>query len=153
MQTNTFHHRKKKSIRIIKRTGKKAKEAEITRLNNGIRLECKQEIEKQIAEKYNGFSVPQNTVSEIVEKYGIDCVQFVLANTIVRGMEGRSVSLRNKEWASSILTEGEWSNTLILKTPTQLFWMDLQTKSETCSMKRTGSTGTAYTGWPSLHSD
>lgn len=41
---------------------KKAKEAEITRLNNGIRLECKQEIEKQIAEKYNGFSVPQNTV-------------------------------------------------------------------------------------------
>ena len=29
---------------------KKAKEAEITRLNNGIRLECKQEIEKQIAE-------------------------------------------------------------------------------------------------------
>ena len=29
--------------------------------------------------------------------------------------EGR-FSLRNKEWASSILTEGEWSNTLILNT-------------------------------------
>ena len=95
---------------------KKAKEAEITRLNNGIRLECKQEIEKQIAEKYNGFSVPQNTVSEIVEKYGIDCVQFVLANTIVQAWKEGRFSLRNKEWASSILTEGEWSNTLILNT-------------------------------------
>lgn len=95
---------------------KKAKEAEITRLNNGIRLECKQEIEKQIAEKYNGFSVPQNTVSEIVEKYGIDCVQFVLANTIVQAWKEGRLSLRNKEWASSILTEGEWSNTLILNT-------------------------------------
>lgn len=29
--------------------------------------------------------------------------------------EGR-FSLRNKEWASSVLTEGEWSNTLILNT-------------------------------------
>lgn len=95
---------------------KKAKEAEITRLNNGIRLECKQEIEKQIAEKYNGFSVPQNTVSEIVEKYGIDCVQFVLANTIVQAWKEGRFSLRNKEWASSVLTEGEWSNTLILNT-------------------------------------
>lgn len=95
---------------------KKAKEAEITRLNNEIRLECKQEIEKQIAEKYNGFSVPQNTVSEIVEKYGIDCVQFVLANTIVQAWKEGRFSLRNKEWASSILTEGEWSNTLILNT-------------------------------------
>lgn len=95
---------------------KKAKEVEITRLNNGIRLECKQEIEKQIAEKYNGFSVPQNTVSEIVEKYGIDCVQFVLANTIVQAWKEGRFSLRNKEWASSILTEGEWSNTLILNT-------------------------------------
>lgn len=95
---------------------KKAKEAEITRLNNGIRLECKQEIEKQIAEKYNGFSVPQNTVSEIVEKYGIDCVKFVLANTIVQAWKEGRFSLRNKEWASSILTEGEWSNTLILNT-------------------------------------
>lgn len=95
---------------------KKAKEAEITRLNNGIRLECKQELEKQIAEKYNGFSVPQNTVSEIVEKYGIDCVQFVLANTIVQAWKEGRFSLRNKEWASSILTEGEWSNTLILNT-------------------------------------
>ena len=95
---------------------KKAKEAEITRLNNGIRLECKQEIEKQIAEKYNGFSVPQNTVSEIVEKYGIDCVQFVLTNTIVQAWKEGRFSLRNKEWASSILTEGEWSNTLILNT-------------------------------------
>lgn len=116
MQTNTFHHRKKKSIRIIKKNRKKAKEAEITRLNNGIRLECKQEIEKQIAEKYNGFSVPQNTVSEIVEKYGIDCVQFVLANTIVQAWKEGRFSLRNKEWASSVLTEGEWSNTLILNT-------------------------------------
>ena len=52
MQTNTFHHRKKKSIKNNKKEQeKKAKEAEITRLNNGIRLECKQEIEKQIAEK------------------------------------------------------------------------------------------------------
>ena len=117
MQTNTFHHRKKEEYKNYKKEQeKKAKEAEITRLNNGIRLECKQEIEKQIAEKYNGFSVPQNTVSEIVEKYGIDCVKFVLANTIVQAWKEGRFSLRNKEWASSILTEGEWSNTLILNT-------------------------------------
>lgn len=103
-------------LEVIIRSGGGQKEAEITRLNNGIRLECKQEIEKQIAEKYNGFSVPQNTVSEIVEKYGIDCVQFVLANTIVQAWKEGRFSLRNKEWASSILTEGEWSNTLILNT-------------------------------------
>lgn len=113
---------------------KKAKEAEITRLNNGIRLECKQEIEKQIAEKYNGFSVPQNTVSEIVEKYGIDCVQFVLANTIVQAWKEGRFSLRNKEWASSILTEGEWSNTLILNThPTILDGFTNQVRNQLVS--------------------
>ena len=95
----------------------KARQRELSRLEHGQRLECKKDIEALIAEKFNGFVLPRNTADEIVDKYGIDCVEFVLANTVTHFDYDGRFSQNNKDWAKGIVAENEWQNNdLILST-------------------------------------
>ena len=88
----------------------KARQREISRLEHGQRLECKKDIDALIAEKFNGFVLPRNTADEIIDKYGIDCVEFVLANTVTHFDYDGRFSQNNKDWAKGIVAENEWQN-------------------------------------------
>ena len=88
----------------------KARQRELSRLEHGQRLECKKDIDALIAEKFNGFVLPRNTADEIIDKYGIDCVEFVLANTVTHFDYDGRFSRNNKDWAKDIVAENEWEN-------------------------------------------
>ncbi len=88
----------------------KARQRELSRLEHGQRLECKKDIDALIAEKFNGFVLPRNTADEIIDKYGIDCVEFVLANTVIHFDYDGRFSRNNKDWAKDIVLENEWQN-------------------------------------------
>ncbi len=94
-----------------------ARQRELDRLEHGVRLNCKNAIESTIAEKFDGFILPRNTADAIVNEYGMECVEFVLANTIRHFDYDGRFSLNNKEWAKGIVAENEWQNNdLILST-------------------------------------
>ena len=88
----------------------KARQRELSRLEHGQRLECKKDIDALIAEKFNGFVLPRNTADEIIDKYGIDCVEFVLANTVTHFDYDGRFSQNNKDWAKGIVAENDWQN-------------------------------------------
>ncbi len=92
----------------------KARQRELSRLEHGQRLECKKDIDALIAEKFNGFVLPRNTADEIIDKYGIDCVEFVLANTVTHFDYDGRFSQNNKDWAKGIVAENEWQNNDLL---------------------------------------
>ena len=94
-----------------------ARQRELDRLEHGVRLNCKNAIESTIAEKFDGFILPRNTADAIVNEYGMECVEFVLANTIRHFDYDGRFSPNNKEWAKGIVAENEWQNNdLILNT-------------------------------------
>ena len=64
-------------------------------------MNVRKDIEALIAEKFNGFVLPRNTADEIIDKYGIDCVEFVLANTVTHliMMGGFRRTIRNGQKA------------------------------------------------------
>ena len=91
-----------------------ARQRELDRLEHGVRLNCKNAIESTIAEKFDGFILPRNTADAIVNEYGMECVEFVLANTIRHFDYDGRFSLNNKEWAKGIVAENEWQNNDLL---------------------------------------
>lgn len=52
------------------------------KLEHGIRVECKDSIEKAIAEKFDGYTLPRDTAEGVIQQYGKGRVETVLANTI-----------------------------------------------------------------------
>ena len=91
-----------------------ARQRELDRLEHGVRLNCKNAIESTIAEKFDGFILPRNTADAIVNEYGMECAEFVLANTIRHFDYDGRFSLNNKEWAKGIVAENEWQNNDLL---------------------------------------
>ena len=96
---------------------REARQRELDRLEHGVRLNCKNAIESTIAEKFDGSILPRNTADAIINEYGTECVEFVLANTIRHFDYDGRFSPNNKEWAKGIVAEDEWQNNdLILST-------------------------------------
>ncbi len=91
-----------------------ARQRELDRLEHGVRLNCKNAIESTIAEKFDGFILPRNTADAIVNEYGMECVEFVLANTIRHFDYDGRFSSNNKEWSKGIVAENEWQNNDLL---------------------------------------
>lgn len=91
-----------------------ARQRELDRLEHGVWLNCKNAIESTIAEKFDGFILQRNTADAIVNEYGMECVEFVLANTIRHFDYDGRFSLNNKEWAKGIVAENEWQNNDLL---------------------------------------
>lgn len=88
----------------------KAMQKEQERLERGVKLECSQAIDKVIAEKYDGSSLPRDTAQGIIEQYGMERVSFVLANTIQSMVNDGRFSYSNKEWANEIVPAEKWEN-------------------------------------------
>lgn len=72
-------------------------------------LECKEAIEKAIAENFDGATLPRDTAKGVIEQYGKERVEYVLANTITHLSHDGRFSVNNKEWAKSIVPSAEWN--------------------------------------------
>ena len=87
----------------------KAMQKEQEKLEHGTRLECKEAIEKAIAENFDGTTLPRNTAKGVIEQYGKERVEYVLANTIMHLSHDGRFSDNNKEWAKGIVPSAEWN--------------------------------------------
>ena len=90
----------------------KAMQKEPEKLEHGTRLECKEAIEKAIAENFDGTTLPRDTAKGVIEQYGKERVEYVLANTITHLSHDGRFSVNNKEWAKGIVPSAEWANRL-----------------------------------------
>ena len=88
----------------------KAMQREQEKLEHGVRLECKDAIEKAIAENFDGYTLPRDTAKGVIEKYGKERVEFVLANIVMNSPNDGRYSVSNREWAQSIVPYSSWDN-------------------------------------------
>lgn len=98
-------HDDMKAIPIYPHTGSYAQaNGEITqfRESNLANIACKAAIESAIAKHFDGMHLNPKAISEVMEVFGADRVQYVLANTIqIKSWDGR-FSRDNKAWAAKI---------------------------------------------------
>ena len=87
----------------------KAMRKEQEKLEHGTRLKCKEAIEKAIAENFDGTTLPRDTAKGVIEQYGKERVEYVLANTITHLAHDGRFSVNNKEWAKGIVPSAEWN--------------------------------------------
>lgn len=76
-------------------------EIEQYRISHDMNVECKEAVEKAIADHYRANRLGSEAVHQVVEQYGYERVFLVLANT-VRQKEGDGrISHSNREWAKA----------------------------------------------------
>lgn len=76
-------------------------EIEQYRISHDMNVECKEAVEKAIADHYRANRLGSEAVHQVVEQFGYDRVFLVLANT-VRQKEGDGrISHSNREWAKA----------------------------------------------------
>jgi len=79
------------------------RELEIYRLSFKTNIACKKDIEKLILDNYSDNTLKsENVYNQIVEKYGSERVNMVLANTCNHKDWDARISDANKEWAKAI---------------------------------------------------
>ena len=91
-----------------KEQAEEAMRREQEKLEHGIRVECKDAIEKAIAEKFDGYTLPRDTAEGVIRQYGKERVEIVLANTITHLSHDGRFSQNNKEWAESLVPSADW---------------------------------------------
>ena len=91
-----------------KEQAEKAMRREQEKLEHGVRVECKDAIEKAIAEKFDGYTLPGDTAEGVIRQYGKERVEIVLANTIMHLSHDGRFSPNNKEWAKSLVPSADW---------------------------------------------
>ena len=67
-----------------------------------LNIDCKNAIEQAITENFDGMSLPPDTATGVIEKYGEERVAFVLANTLKQLSYDGRFSDGNKRWADGI---------------------------------------------------
>ena len=91
-----------------KEQAEEAMRREQEKLEHGVRVECKDAIEKAIAEKFDGYTLPGDTAEGVIRQYGKERVESVLANTIMHLSHDGRFSPNNKEWAKSLVPSADW---------------------------------------------
>lgn len=91
-----------------KEQAEEAMRREQEKLEHGIRVECKDAIERAIAEKFDGYTLPRDTAEGVIRQYGKERVEIVLANTIMHLSHDGRFSTNNKEWAESLVPSADW---------------------------------------------
>ena len=67
-----------------------------------LNLDCKKAIEEAIRENFDGLHLKQDAAKEVVERFGEERVNFVMANTIRELSHDGRFSRQNKDWAEHI---------------------------------------------------
>lgn len=91
-----------------KEQAEEAMRREQEKLEHGVRVECKDAIEKAIAEKFDGYTLPRDIAEGVIRQYGKERVEIVLANTIMHLSHDGRFSPNNKEWAKSLVPSADW---------------------------------------------
>lgn len=78
------------------------------KLEHGVRVECKEAIEKAVAEKFDGYTLLGDAAEGVIRQYGKERVETVLANTITHLSHDGRFSPDNKEWAKSLVPSADW---------------------------------------------
>ena len=91
-----------------KEQAEEAMRREQEKLEHGIRVECKDAIEKAIAEKFDGYTLPGDAAEGVIRQYGKERVEIVLANTITHLSYDGRFSPDNKEWAKNLVPSADW---------------------------------------------
>ena len=91
-----------------KEQAEEAMRREQEKLEHGVRVECKDAIEKAIADKFDGYTLPRDTAEGVIRQYGKERVEIVLANTIMHLSHDGRFSQNNKEWAKSLVPSADW---------------------------------------------
>ena len=91
-----------------KEQAEEAMRREQEKLEHGIRVECKDAIEKAISENFDGYTLPRDTAEDVIRQYGKERVEIVLANTITHLSHDGRFSINNKEWAKSLVPSADW---------------------------------------------
>jgi N12 class adenine-specific DNA methylase len=77
-------------------------ELEQFRTNENENRTCKQEIERAINENYENNHLKKGLEAALIEKFGLERISYVLANTLQQKEWDGRFSRENKEWARSI---------------------------------------------------
>ena len=76
-------------------------ELEQYRQSHRANLDCKRDIEKTVAEHFDGIRLERKAAPEVIERFGAERVALVLAATVqAKSWDGRFSAL-NKDWAFS----------------------------------------------------
>ena len=67
-----------------------------------LNLDCKKAIEEAIRENFDGLHLKQDAAKEVVERFGEERMNFVMANTIRELSHDGRFSRQNKDWAEHI---------------------------------------------------
>ncbi len=82
--------------------------------------ECASAVKKAIAEHYDGWNLEDGCAKEVIDRFGYERVDFILAYNIRQMVHDGRVSQKNKEWAEGIsvpLSTGFKGNWLIQNHP------------------------------------
>ena len=91
-----------------KEQAEEAMRREQEKLEHGIRIECKDAIEKAVAENFDGYTLTGDAAEGVIRQYGKERVEVVLANTITHLSHDGRFSPDNKEWAKSLVPSADW---------------------------------------------
>ena len=72
------------------------------KIERDTKVSCKDAIDRAIAENFDGYRLPKGTAEGVIKEYGIERVNYVLANTVMHRRQEARISPENKEWAKSI---------------------------------------------------
>ena len=64
--------------------------------------ECKRDIDKAISANFDGMHLNQGFEDELIAKYGVDEINYVLANSVQYFYDDGRISRENKAWANEI---------------------------------------------------
>lgn len=77
-------------------------ETEIFRASHKMNAACKRAVEAAIRENFDGLRLNKDCLKPVMEEYGSDRLEWVLANTLRQeGHDGR-FSRENKKWAAAV---------------------------------------------------
>ena len=91
-----------------KEQAEEAMRREQEKLEHSVRIECKEAIEKAVAEKFDGYTLPRDTAEGIIKQFGKERVEYVLANTITHLSHDGRFSPDNREWAKTLVPDADW---------------------------------------------
>lgn len=76
-------------------------EKDLFRASHKLNIACKKAVETAIRENFDGMHLKTGCIAQVLEEYGTDRVNWVLANTVQQKDYDGRFSRDNKEWAKS----------------------------------------------------
>lgn len=74
-------------------------ELDVWRESKKENIRCRDFLDKQISEKFDGMSLPDECVESTVKEFGYDRTMWIIANTIQERKDDGRFHNRNTEWA------------------------------------------------------